>query len=186
MTRETARAALSPRRQSWAMTPSDQTLPDLFADVAQFFGLSRPAGQCFATIWRAASPPCADDLVNALGLSRSGISTALKELRGWNMIGIARAPGDRKEYFTAPSDPWDLVGRLIAARHRQMLAPILDRLVAAEAESPDIRLAALHDVLRSVGGAFTALAASDGGDLAARFAQMGAAEEKPRKKKKKK
>lgn len=168
------------------MTAPDQTLPDLFADVAQFFGLSRPAGQCFAAIWRAASPPCADDLVATLGLSRSNISTALKELRGWNLIGVARTPGDRKEYFTAPPDPWDLVGRLVAARHRQVLAPILDRLVLAEAASADIRLAALHDVLRTVGSAFAALATAEGADLAARFSQLGAPDGKPRKKKKKK
>ena len=113
------------------MRPSEQPLPDLFADVAQLFGLSRPAGQCFAAIWRAASAPCADDLVATLGLSRSNVSTALKELRGWNLIGLARAPGDRKDYFTAPIDPWDIFGRLMAARQRQVVAPILDRIVAA-------------------------------------------------------
>ena len=66
-------------------------LATLFADVAQVFGLSRPAGQCFSAIWRAAAPPCADDLVAGLGLSRSNVSTALKELRGWGMISIVRA-----------------------------------------------------------------------------------------------
>jgi DNA-binding transcriptional regulator GbsR (MarR family) len=168
------------------MNASDQTLPDLFADVAQVFGLSRPAGQCFAAIWRAAGPPCADDLVRTLGLSRSNVSNALKELRGWNLIGIARTPGDRKEYFTAPPDPWDLVGRLIAARQRHVVAPLLDRVMTAEAASADVRLAALHDVLRTVGAAFTALAGSDGAELALRFGQLGSTDEKQRKKKKKK
>ena len=68
-------------------------LATLFADAAQVFGLSRPAGQCFSAIWRAAAPPCADDLVAGLGLSRSNVSTALKELRGWGMISIVRTPG---------------------------------------------------------------------------------------------
>ena len=93
------------------------------------------------------------DLVRTLGLSRSNVSNALKELRGWNLIGIARTPGDRKEYFTAPPDPWDLVGRLIAARQRHVVAPLLDRVMTAEAASADVRLAALHDVLRTVGAA---------------------------------
>lgn len=167
------------------MISSDQTLADLFADVAQLFGLSRPAGQCFAAIWRAATAPCADDLVRTLGLSRSNVSTALKELRGWNLIGLARAPGDRKDYFTAPADPWDIFARLLAARQRQVVAPILDRIVAAEAASADIRLAALHEVLDGIGSTFTALATTDGTELARRFTQLGETPQKPRKKKKK-
>jgi len=167
------------------MRPSEQPLPDLFADVAQLFGLSRPAGQCFAAIWRAASAPCADDLVATLGLSRSNVSTALKELRGWNLIGLARAPGDRKDYFTAPIDPWDIFGRLLAARQRQVVAPILDRIVAAEAQTGDIRLAALHEVLEAIGSTLSDLASSDGVELARRFSQLAEAPQKPRKKKKK-
>ncbi len=51
---------------------ADRALALLFADLAQKFGLSRPAGQCFAAIWRAAMTPSADDLTQICGLSRSG------------------------------------------------------------------------------------------------------------------
>lgn len=167
------------------MPNPDQTLADLFADVAQIFGLSRPAGQCFSAIWRAAASPCADDLVSGVGLSRSNVSTALKELRAWNLIGTARAPGDRKDYFTAPADPWDLLGRLLTARQRMIVAPVLDRIVAAEAESGDVRMAALHEVLDRIGTALGGLATQDAAELARRFDALGQTTEKPRKKKKK-
>ena len=115
------------------MAPASQTLAEVFADVAVENGLSRPAGQCFSAIWRAAQAPCADDLVTGLGLSRSNISTALKDLRAWGLISIARTPGDRKEYFTAPTDPWEVMRLILAARQRQVIGPLLDRLLMAEA-----------------------------------------------------
>src|SRR5690606_42036728 len=68
----------NPSRKS-AMAAT-QAFPEIVAELGALCGISRPAGQCFAAIWRAAQPPCADDLTQALGLSRSNVSTALKEL----------------------------------------------------------------------------------------------------------
>lgn len=163
-------------------------LATLFADVAQVFGLSRPAGQCFSAIWRAAAPPCADDLVAGLGLSRSNVSTALKELRGWGMISIVRTPGDRKEYFAAPPDPWEVMRLIMAARQRMVIAPLLSRLVAAEAEIEDVRIAALHAALSRVDQAADGLTGLDPAAFAKRIealAEGGADGEKAKKKKKK-
>lgn len=103
-------------------------LPAIFGDFAAMFGLSRPAGQCFAAIWRQASSPCADDLVESLGLSRSNVSTALKELRGWGLVSVARVPGDRREFFVAPDDPWEVLRLIFAARQRRDFSVLADRL----------------------------------------------------------
>ena len=166
------------------MTSATQTLADIFADVAEQIGLSRPAGQCFSAIWRAAQAPCADDLVGGLGLSRSNISTALKELRGWGLVSVARAPGDRKEYFTAPPDPWEVMRLIMAARQRQVIAPLLDRLLVAEAQVEDARIAALHAVMARTAQAASALTRAEAGAFAKAIEAL-ASPEKPGKKKKK-
>ncbi|MCB2110595.1 MAG: MarR family transcriptional regulator [Defluviimonas sp.] len=157
----------------------------LLASVGEVFGLSIPAGRCLAGIWRAAEPPCADDLTAALGLSRSNVSTALKELRDWGLVSRVRAPGDRKEYFAAPADPWDLARIVIAARRRRQIAPLLDRLLAYEAETGDARAAALHSMLATVGEAMGRQALMPAAELAR---HLSAADEtaSPAKKKKKK
>lgn len=167
------------------MATASQTLAEVFADVAVESGLSRPAGQCFSAIWRAAQAPCADDLVNALGLSRSNISTALKDLRAWGLISIARTPGDRKEYFTAPADPWEVMRLLMAARQRQVIAPLLDRLLMAEALVEDARIAALHAVMSKISQAASVLTALDAGAFARQIGALAADTDTPKKKKKK-
>ena len=122
-------------------------IADLFADFGAEFGLSRPAGKCLGTIWRADTTPCADDLTASLGLSRSNVSTALKELRAWSLISVVRHPGDRKEYFAAPDDPWELVLLLVAARRQRVIVPALERLLRIEARRADVRALPLHDVV---------------------------------------
>lgn len=126
------------------------TIDAVLADLAEQFGISRPAGRCFAAIWRADPAPCADDLVESLGLSRSNVSTALKELRGWGLVAIARTAGDRKEYYTAPHNPWDIVAALIAGRRQRVTAPLLERLLRIEGRSPDARAAALHETVAAL------------------------------------
>lgn len=132
-----------------APTPPDiVAIPDLvqiLGEVAPRFGLSRPAGQCFAAIWRAAQAPSAEDLVMRLGLSRSNVSVALKELRAVGLTQTARSPGTRRDYFVADPDPWALVKLILAERTRRDLAPLAARLAASAAT--DTRAASLHEML---------------------------------------
>lgn len=170
---------------------ADRALALLFADLAQKFGLSRPAGQCFAAIWRAAMTPSADDLTQICGLSRSGVSVALKELRAWGLIEVARSPGNRREFFTAPFDPWELARRIIAERQRRDLAPALDRLHSIEALQPDGRASALIELFEAANAFTAALARNEASDLAALMSadlgdDDGAADASSGKKKKKK
>lgn len=123
---------------------------DLIADLGEHFGISRPAGRCFGAIWRASPAPCADDLVEGLGLSRSNVSTALKELRGWGLVTVVRQPGDRKEYYAAPANPWDVVAAIVAGRRQRVTAPLLERLLRIEARGGDARAAAMHEVVQAL------------------------------------
>lgn len=116
----------------------------LFADLAIRFGFSRAAGACLGTIWRAAQAPSAEDLCLALGLSRSNVSVALKELRQAGLVQVARAPGTRRDFFVADPDAWALLRAALADRHRREIAPLTARIAALAAQpEPDPRIAAL-------------------------------------------
>lgn len=156
-----------------------RTLPPVLADMAPLLGLSRPAAQCLGTIWRAAQAPSADDLVAGLGLSRSNVSVALKELRGLGLIQSARSPGSRRDYFVAEADPWMILRQIIAERQRRELAALVNRLAPQAGDDP--RIAPLAEVAAAVSGWMHRLAHMDPAQLARDM--VG---EPPRKKKKKK
>ncbi len=165
--------------------PRSVDFPEAFSELGQLVGLSRPAGLCFAAIWRAAQAPCADDLTATLGLSRSNVSTALKELRDWGLVARVRAPGDRKEYFAADPDPWQILGAMLGAFQRRALSPAIDRLLSAE-EGGDARAAALHAALSPLSDRLAALATLPARDLAGAAEGSGGKADAGGKKKKKK
>ncbi len=164
-------------------TSSMPALPVIFGDFAAMFGLSRPAGQCFAAIWRQASNPCADDLVESLGLSRSNVSTALKELRGWGLISIARVPGDRREFFVAPDDPWEVLRLIFAARQRRDFSVLADRLAPHADEDAATRGA--YEMVAALSGWMAHLASLDAAGLQAAMTGGETTDRTAKKKKKK-
>lgn len=156
---------------------SNQTIADLFGEIAPRFGLSRAAGQCFAAIWRAAQAPSADDLVQSLGLSRSNVSVAVRDLRDIGLVRTARSPGSRKDYLVADADPWTIIRTLMIARERRDLSPLLDGLRGMD--QGDSRVAALIAAIEPVTKWMAELGQLSTDDLAQHIAP-------PKKKKKKK
>ncbi len=124
-----------------------KTLPPLariLSDNAAQLGLSRPAALCLGAIWRAAQNPSADDLVTMLGISRSNVSTALKELREIGLVQQARSPGSRKDFYVADADPWALLRKMMLERQRKTFEPLAEALAAEAGE--DMRLPELAQV----------------------------------------
>ncbi|MBW6506602.1 MAG: ArsR family transcriptional regulator [Rhodobacteraceae bacterium] len=166
------------------MTQAPTTeLAAFFADAAALLGLSRPAGQCFAAVWHSAAPPDADALMATTGLSRSAVSTALKELREAGLVQANRLPGTRREGFTAPSDPWALLRLHLALRLRRDVAPMLDRLRLLRAAGDDARVAEMADMIEMVAQWLARLSSATPDTLAAEIAPQ---KTEPRGKKKKK
>lgn len=162
-----------------------ETLAQALGDFATTIGLSRPAGQCFAAIWRAPQPPSADDLVTTLALSRSNISTALKELRGWGLVTARRGAGERRDSYTAPTDPRDLMRLILAARRQMILAPFAERLLGIETTGDDARAAALHDLALTVDAWLSRLSRMEPAAFDRAIGQAGDPGKHKKKKKKK-
>lgn len=166
------------------MSAAPQTdLAAFFADAAPRLGLSRPAGLCFAAIWRAKEAPDVDALVAATGLSRSGISAALKELREAGLIEAARMPGTRRESFFAPVDAWALLRLHFARRLHRDIAPMRERLRLIRAAGGDAASADLADMLEKLALWFGRLSDAAPDALAA---ELGGNKPEGRGKKKKK
>ncbi|MFD2173181.1 GbsR/MarR family transcriptional regulator [Rhodobacter lacus] len=162
-------------------TPPAAEVTALFSDLATRFGFSRAAGACLGTIWRAAQAPSAEDLCTALGLSRSNVSVALKELRQAGLVQVARAPGTRRDFYVADPDPWALLRAALADRHRREIAPLTARLASLAAQpEPDPRIVALATMSGAAEDWMMRLTRRDSAD----FAQILGQDRAEKKKKK--
>ena len=54
----------------------------------------------------------ADDIAAQLAMARSNVSVSLRELLGWSLIRRVQAMGDRRDYYEAEADMFEMVRRI--------------------------------------------------------------------------
>lgn len=73
------------------------------------WGISNSVARVHALLIISDRPWCIDDIVERLQISKSNVSTSLKELRGWNVVHRVLLAGDRREHYTCEADPWQML-----------------------------------------------------------------------------
>ncbi len=108
-----------------------------FGEMGSRWGINRTVGQIYALIFVSVRPLNADEIAEALSFSRSNVSMGLKELQSWRLVTLRHLPGDRREYFEAPTDAWEIFRTLAEERRRREIEPTLSMLRAALLETPE-------------------------------------------------
>ncbi|HRH18246.1 MAG TPA: GbsR/MarR family transcriptional regulator [Aquabacterium sp.] len=137
------------------MTPLVRGFVSHFGEMGSRWGINRTVGQIYALIYMSPRPLNADDIAEALEFSRSNVSMGLKELQSWRLVRLKHQAGDRREYFEAPSDAWEVFRTLAEERRRREVEPTLTMLRSALLEAPgndDDRIAqermqGMHDLI---------------------------------------
>ena len=124
-------------------TDSNTQLPPLsrqfvahFGEMGSKWGINRTVGQIYALIFISERALNADEIAELLEFSRSNVSMGLKELQAWRLVRLRHLPGDRREYFEAPADVWEIFRVLAEERRRREIEPTLSMLRNALLESP--------------------------------------------------
>lgn len=126
-----------------------------FGEMGSRWGINRTVGQIYALLFVSQRALNADEIGNALGFSRSNVSMGLKELQAWRLVRLRHHPGDRREYFEAPEDVWEIFRVLATERRRREIEPTLSMLRSALLVTPDndaerhaqTRMREMHDLI---------------------------------------
>jgi len=89
------------------------------------WGISRTMAQIHALLLISPDPLSADEIMEALRVSRGNTNMNLRALIDWGLVYKELKPGERREFFRAEKDMWDVVRKIIIQRKRKELAPIL-------------------------------------------------------------
>ncbi len=138
-----------------ALSPLVRSFVSHFGEMGSRWGINRTVGQIYALIFVSPRPLNADDIGESLNFSRSNVSMGLKELQAWQLVHLRHLPGDRREYFEAPTDAWEIFRTLAEVRRRREIEPTLSMLRNAlleEATSDEDRIAqqrmkSMHDLI---------------------------------------
>ena len=118
------------------MSPLVRSFVSHFGEMGSRWGINRTVGQIYALIYVSQRSLNADDITEALQISRSNVSMSLKELQSWRLVQLRHLPGDRRDYFEAPADTWEIFRRLAEERRRREVEPTLTMLRNAMLEVP--------------------------------------------------
>lgn len=134
-----------------------------FGEMGSRWGINRTVGQICALLVVSEEPLNADQISEALGISRSNVSMGLKELHSWNLLRQVPVQGDRKDYFTTPDDVWEMARTLIEERRKREIDPTLSMLrsillqddTANQDDYARQRMQDMHDLIELVVGWLT-------------------------------
>ena len=129
-----------------------------FGEMGSRWGINRTVGQIYALIFLSPRAINADEIAESLAFSRSNVSMGLKELQAWRLVKLLHHPGDRREYFEAPSDVWEIFRILAEERRRREIEPTLSMLRGAlleeagseEEQYAQQRIREMHDLINQL------------------------------------
>jgi DNA-binding transcriptional regulator GbsR (MarR family) len=71
------------------------------------------------------TPLSADEIMQELQISRGNANMNIRALIDWGLVHKELKAGERKEYFVAEKDMWEVIRRIIAQRKKKELEPML-------------------------------------------------------------
>lgn len=119
------------------LTPTIQRCVLHWGEMAGRWGISRSVAQIHALLFLSPDPLTADAIATTLEIARSNVSVSLKELQTWDLVSITHVLGDRRDYFQARKDIWDVLATIMDGRKRREIDPTLQLLRDCAAESKD-------------------------------------------------
>lgn len=113
------------------LSPLTRQFVSHFGEMGSRWGINRTVGQIYALLFLSEKPLNAEEITFKLEFSRSNVSMGLKELQSWRLVQLRHQPGDRREYFQAPEDVWEIFRVLAEERRRREIEPTTSMLRGA-------------------------------------------------------
>lgn len=105
-----------------------------WGEMGTRWGTNRTVAQIHALLYLSPEPLRADQICELLAVARSNVSTSIRELQSYGMVRMTHVLGDRRDYFEAINDVWELFRVIIEQRKQRELNPTLTMLKSCAAD----------------------------------------------------
>jgi DNA-binding transcriptional regulator GbsR (MarR family) len=110
------------------LTEPEAIVVETMGDLMKFWGFSKHHGRIWALLYLREEPLNSPQLQDLLDMSAGLVSMSLKELQHWSVVDKQWIRGDRKDYYTANVDVWNMVTRVLREREYQLLEQSIHNL----------------------------------------------------------
>lgn len=117
------------------------------------WGINRTMAQIHALLLVTPDPLHAEEIMEALQISRGNANMNLRDLMNWGLVDKVLKPGERREFFSAEKDIWKVSMRIIRERRKRELDPmlsVLDGLKDIDGDAKDKEVKAFTDTVAQI------------------------------------
>jgi DNA-binding transcriptional regulator GbsR (MarR family) len=101
------------------------------------WGITRTMAQIHALLLVCPRSLSADEIMAALNISRGNANMNLRGLIDWGLVSKEHRSGERREYFFAEKDIWQVAQQVILERRKRELKPVKKVLEEIKEVKPD-------------------------------------------------
>lgn len=115
------------------LAPWEALVVDAVGNVIDFWQFKRNQGRLWALLYLRGRHHTAQELMDALGLSKAAVSILVRELEQWGVIRRVRTPADSNWRYEAETDLMKMVRTVIEQRETTLVTRVRKDLEQAEA-----------------------------------------------------
>lgn len=122
------------------LTEAKEKFIEAWGKLGSEWGINRTMAQIHALLLISPEALTTEDVMEELNISRGNANMTLRDLIDWGLIEKQHRAGERKEYFFADKDTWNIARQVAKERRKRELDPvikILDELTKVKGDSKD-------------------------------------------------
>lgn len=122
------------------LAEAKQKFIEAWGKLGSEWGINRTMAQVHALLLISPEALTTEEIMETLSISRGNANMTLRDLIGWGLIEKQHRAGERKEYFFADKDTWNIARQVAKERRKRELDPVLkvlDELSKVEGEAKD-------------------------------------------------
>ena len=100
----------------------------IWGTVGVEWGINRTMAQVHGLLLVSNEALSAEQVMETLSIARGNANMNLRELISWGLVFRENRPGERKEYFYAEKNIWEVAQRIVAERKKRELDPMMKML----------------------------------------------------------
>ena len=121
--------------------------------IGSAWGINRTMAQVHALLLITPESLTTEEIMEKLSISRGNANMTLRDLIGWGLVEKQLKPGERKEYFYADKNTWNIARQVARERRKRELDPvikILDELSKVEGDEKDVAYKTFHKTVKDI------------------------------------
>lgn len=122
------------------LAEAKQKFIETWGKLGSEWGINRTMAQVHALLLLSPDALTTEEIMEALSISRGNANMTLRDLISWGLIEKQHRAGERKEYFYADKDAWNIARQVAQERKKRELDPvvkILNELSAVKGDEKD-------------------------------------------------